>query len=258
MFKPRVKIDFQTERYQVKTASSWSEFFSVLRLRYQVFFLEFAGTKSRKKIIPLDFDRHDLRFDHLIVKDKKNNKVVASYRLMAANHKNSRNSFYTEGEFQLDEFLQLPGNKVELGRASVHKDYRKGTVVILLWQGLYEYVQKTNARYLFGCSSISRSHFHRIAAIKFQMGERNSIDLVLKVPVRSSFALSSFPDFAIEDKKDEEEKSLPSLMVMYSLAGAKFGDNLAYDQEMDCVDIFTYLDFHHLPKAFEQKLSRKK
>ncbi len=257
MPRPNISIDFETARYHVKTATTWSEFFAVLRLRYQIFFQEFIGESGKKKIIPLDFDKHDFGFDHLIVKDRKKNKVIACYRLQSSKYKRSSRKFYTEEEFVLDEFLRLPGHKVELGRASVHKDYRKGTVVILLWKGVYQYVKKVDAKFLFGCSSIGRPHFHRIPQILSEISGDQSLDDDYRIGPTKKYALNSLSDLkGLANSSDEEEESLNSLMGMYALAGAKFSRELAYDKELDCVDVFTCLDFTKLPKVFEEKLKR--
>lgn len=259
MPRPHVKIDFKTMRYHVKTATTWKEIFSVLRLRHEIFFREFIGITGKKKLIPLDVDRHDFSFDHLIVKDLSKNKVVACYRLQSSQHKKAGRKFYTEEEFKLDNFLAIPGHKVELGRASVHKDYRKGTVVTLLWQGLFQYVKSVDANYLFGCSSIGRPHFHRMPKILNEISDERSLHADFRIEARKQYALKSLSDLNVgsESAKAEDEKGLNSLMSMYMMAGAKFSRELAYDQELDCIDIFTCLDLTKLPEIFEQKLKRK-
>jgi putative hemolysin len=256
MPKPHVKIDFKSVRYQVKTATTWSEVLSVLRLRHEIFFREFMGKSGRKKWLPIDLDRHDFSFDHLIVKDLRDGRVVACYRLQSSKFKKSTRKFYTEEEFNLDDFLSLTGHKVELGRASVHKDYRKGTVIILLWQGLYQYVKKVEAKYLFGCSSLSSTHFERIPQIINDISSDPSNQLGFQVKVKSKYAINSLNSVMGKAENLAAEGNLNSLMGMYKLAGAKFSTELAYDKELDCVDIFTCLDFDHLPEIFEQKLKR--
>ncbi len=44
--------------------------------------------------------------------------------------------FYSENEFDLSAIKKLPGGKLELGRSCVHKEYRQGNMVSLLWAGI--------------------------------------------------------------------------------------------------------------------------
>lgn len=48
---------------------------------------------------------------------------------------------------------------------------------------------------------------------------------------------------------------MASLMHMYMMAGAKMGPELAYDAEMDCLDVFTLMDMEKLPASFERRFA---
>ena len=60
---------------------------------------------------------------------------------------------------------------------------------------------------------------------------------------------------ALTDEGVNIGKAVPSLMNMYLLAGAKMSKKLAYDAEMDCLDILTVLDFEELPASFERRFA---
>lgn len=249
LLSPKVQISIETSAFEVKTVSDPSELKEIFRLRYDVFFREFAGKGDRFTLLPYDVDLHDFACDHLVVKDKESNRIVATYRLLSEEEGEHKN-FYTEGEFDLSQFRKLEGNKLELGRACVHKDFRSGAVISLLWKGLCQYAKKTETRYMFGCSSVCRPEFGNLSYIQQQLESRNSIVTEYATPVRADYRL---PELKLPES--HEKGSMPSLMNMYLLAGAKMSADMAYDEEMDCLDFFTVLDFTRLPPSFERRFA---
>lgn len=248
---PSFQVYYENEFYEVKTANQPEELEQVLQLRFEVFFREFSTQKISASFLPYDIDNHDFLCDHLIVKDKASDKVVACYRLLSTNSGKKIKKFYTQGEFQMDSLLQAPGHKLELGRACVHKDYRKGTVIALLWKGLIGYARKSETRYMFGCSSINRKDFPYFSQIMSSIEEQNGIIRDFEIGVQPKFVCNL--DF--EEAEEENPKAMNSLMHMYMMAGAKFSRNVAYDGEMDCIDMFTLMDMESLPAAFERRFA---
>ena len=250
--KPAVTIDFKTSRYHVKTATNLFEVWQALRLRNRIFFGEFAGPDAGRKISPIDLDKYDFRHDHLIVKDLKKNEVIATYRLRSTSFMRPGEVFYTNSEFDLTEFLKIPDGKLELGRAAVSASYRNGTTILLLWQGLFDYARQSNSRYLFGCSSLTPFQYSTFISLKKEWEEQGGGPLPFEVPVHPDFKWTA------SHEKREVKHDLGSLIGMYAQAGAKFGEEIAHDKEMDCLDVFTLLDLEKLPPAFARKLRRGK
>ena len=251
ILKPNIQIQFENDFYEVKTANHPDELAQVLKLRFEVFFLEFSTQKVTFSLFPYDVDMHDFVCDHLIVKDKSLDKVVACYRLLSSKHSGNK-KFYSEGEFEIKDLLKTSENILELGRACVHKDYRKGTVVALLWKGLIDYARKSETRYMFGCSSINRKDFASVPQILEQLEKQDGFISDYQIGVKPSYRMK----FSLE-KSDEIKpgKAMGSLMHMYLMAGAKMGRTLAYDSEMDCLDMFTLMDMKDLPASFERRFS---
>jgi putative hemolysin len=248
ILRPHIQVDFENEFYQVKTVNNFDELVQVLKLRFEVFFREFSSQKVHR-LIPYDVDIHDFSCDHLIVKDKSSEQVVACYRLMSSkNH----STFYSESEFDLSNLKQLPGTKLELGRACVHKDHRKGGVISLLWKGLIDYARKSETRYMFGCSSINRTDFPHLSKILQHIEKQDAFIKDFSIDVLPKYRM----DFSIEESRsDSPSRPINSLMHMYLLAGAKMGRALAYDKEMDCLDMFTLMDMEKLPSSFERRFA---
>lgn len=259
MVQPSIVVNFENEHYYIKTADSLDEIIQVLSLRFDVFFREFSTNKVTFTLFPYDIDTYDFLCDHLIVKDKFTNKVVACYRLLLDSGKKNAEKFYSESEFCLNDFLIVPGKKLELGRACVHKDYRNGVVISLLWRGLLDYAKKSSTKYMFGCSSLNRKDFHKLPHILEWLKTNNSFINDFELEACSKYALKNHPEinlnFQLGDDEKISAKALGSLMHMYIMAGAKIGRPLAYDSEMDCLDFFTVIDLDRMPSSFERRFS---
>lgn len=252
LMKPKTEVFARNEFYEVKTASTTQELIEVLKLRFEIFHQEFSSKKIRFTLFPYDVDVFDFVCDHLIVKELATQKIVACYRLLQQND-GEKTKFYSDSEFDLSGFVNLPGKKVELGRACVHRDYRKGAVIATLWKGLLQYAKKSNANYLFGCSSLTGDEIQALPALLESLKERNAELHSVEIPVREKYQLPAHIE-ALRTAKSGGEK-MPSLLHMYLTAGAQVGGNLAFDEELGCVDLFTVIDLAKLPASFERRFS---
>jgi putative hemolysin len=252
VISPFINIDFENDYYQVKTASTADEIIQVLALRFEVFFREFSGNKVEFSLFPYDVDVYDFICDHLIVKDKNSGQVVACYRLLSSKNPKKQREYYSENEFYLSNLFHLEGNKLELGRACVHKEYRNGAVISLLWKGLLDYAKKSETRYMFGCSSINQEDFGKLPLMMKYFEEKEYYLKDLYIGVKPDYELK----FKVEASKEAvDNKVINSLMHMYLMAGAKLSSNLAFDKEMNCIDVFTLMDLEKLPASFRRKFS---
>ncbi len=141
-FEPKIILKIEYRNFEIRTVQTWEELKQVLRLRSDVFLKEGLGRDH----ISYDVDKYDLEADHLIIVNKSENKIIGTYRLLCSQF---TNDFYSQSEFDLRKFFfNTDGVFLELGRACVHKDYRNGTTLHLLWKGLSTYALKENADYL--------------------------------------------------------------------------------------------------------------
>lgn len=249
--KPNVTLDKTFGHYQVKTVTTKAELKEVLELRFEVFYREFAGPGAGNRFATLDIDSHDFLCDHLIVKDQRSQKIIACYRLLSSKYKPSHKKFYSQSEFIMDEFLNTTENLLELGRACVHKDYRKGTVIVLLWRGLIDYALKCETRYLFGCSSIGRSQFAHVPEILSEIEKQEAYIKEWNIGIVEKY---KFDLEKLNSTLSEQPKSMNSLMQLYINAGAKVSSSMAFDDDMHCLDLLTILDMNILPDSFTRNL----
>lgn len=241
-FKPKVEIYSEVGPFLVKTVTTVEELKEAFSLRYQVFHREMIGVKKAQGI---DVDEYDFLCDHLIIQEKRTQKIVGTYRL---NCSLFSDQFYSSREFNLSRIMQQPGVKLELGRACIHKDFRRGIVISLLWRGIADYMAATNAQILFGCASIKTESPRESALLYRSFFEENRFTPEYFAPPTLPFTMPQL-DLWIKNikgpltqtEKDEVKNLIPPLCRAYLKIGAYLGGEPAWDPEFKCIDFLTIL-----------------
>jgi len=241
-FKPKIEVYSEVGPFLVKTVSNAQELKTALELRYQVFHREMIG---KKKPIGIDVDEFDFLCDHLVIIEKKTEKIVGTYRL---NCSEFSKDFYAAREFNLTRIMHQPGTKLELGRACIHKDFRRGVVISLLWRGIAEYMANSHAQLLFGCASIKTENPRQAALIyKYFVARNRIVSDYLVVPTKTftmpklDLWIQYFQDPMTESEVREVEELIPPLCRAYLKIGAFIGGEPAWDAEFRCIDFLTIL-----------------
>lgn len=253
-FKAKVPLQVEIKDFIVKTVDSAAELEKILRLRYKVFYAEYC---DRKRLFAIDLDEFDVICDHLMILDKRSGACVGTYRLNSSLF-NTR--FYSETEFNIAPILALPGVKLELGRACVHKDFRGGMSLALLWRGMSEYVKQTQTRYLFGCSSVKTTEPLEIAVVRRHLFEHHAATPTLHTTPQGSYTIKGLALYnALADLLDDKtvqchaKELIPPLLHSYLKAGAVICSEPALDLDFNCVDFLTLLDLTTTTDAIERK-----
>lgn len=100
------------------------------------------------------FDDSDFIYDHLIVIDRDNGSVVGTYRLGRREQLEKIGDFYTNVKFNVDSLMAAEGEVLELSRMAIRESYRDGSVIKLLWKGLFAYCARFDVKWLFGIISL--------------------------------------------------------------------------------------------------------
>jgi len=254
-FRRKVPIAFETDKFIVKTVESSSEFKRVLKLRYEIYYRELI---DRSKLLRrIDRDRFDSQADHLAVFEKASGDVVATYRLFSSAF--SRR-FYSETEFDIDAIKALPDDKIELGRACVRKDYRKGVMMILLWRAISLYLQATKARYLFGCSSVKTVSIPEIAKLYAILSRDHLAPVLYRVYPKGAHRIRAFDEHTrvwnnveLVDPKRAVTGMIPPLLHLYLEAGSMICGEPALDRSFKCADFLTLLDIERMPPHMRRR-----
>lgn len=243
---PHIHLRIESSRYVIKTVDSVSELQQALVLRGKIFSEEYKGIEGS---VELDVDSFDFSCEHLIILEKQSNTVVGTYRLLCSKF---TSSFYSETEFNLSGFLEIPGVKLELGRACIAKEHRRGAVLSLLWRGIMHYARAVNADYLFGCSSVHTES----PGVANQMIEK----LKSAQAYQECYGVEPHPAFRLPnlyeanlDPQITEEAEFPPLFQSYLNSGAVVMGEPAHDADFRCIDFFTVLKMSSLHKAYEKR-----
>lgn len=244
-YRPSYEIYIETPRYILKTANKSSELLNVFELRYQIF-LDKSGQDGG-----FDIDQFDSICDHLIIIDKESEQVVGTYRIISSKFSEK---FYSQQEFDLDHFINSPGDKLELGRVCIHQEHRNGLVIDLLWKGICRYIDLTKSRYLFGCSSIKTVDPETAKLLFHYLKNENLVQDHFGIDSTGQYLM----DFSTEDEYTpevlKEAKSyLPSLLRSYFSAGAFVHGRPALDLEFGCIDFLTILDINNISPSYKRR-----
>lgn len=253
-FSAKTRINFDKGNFTVKTVQTSAELEEVLRLRYEIFHREF---RNKKFPFGLDIDRFDHIADHLVIVDRRINKIVGTYRLICSNYSPT---FYSQSEFDLGDLMTRPGTKLELSRACIQKDYRTGGVMNLLWRGISQYLQQIEAQYLFGCASVKTTDSLEAARVYKYLRDNSLLSTEMAFGPTAEFVAPQFDaKLADLDARNESMSSetakhvLPPLFNSYLKAGAKVCSRPAFDAEFRCMDFLTVLRVADLTRAYERK-----
>ena len=245
--KDKNNIEFSFRNYIVKTVKEPNPIVSKSKeLRYKSFFRE-----NKKKT--LDSDKFDDFCDHLVVIDKSisDNYVVGSYRLLLKPRNKKRIAFYSESEFNIEKlFKNKKLSLLEAGRSCVHKDYRDGRIIKLLWRGLASYILKKKVDLIFGCASFPSSDSQLFAK------ELSYLDLNHRPP--KNFSCHPIENLRanykrhISNRYDDKEifRSLPPLIKAYIRAGAWIGEGAVCDYAFNTTDVLVILNSKNIIKKY--------
>jgi putative hemolysin len=255
-YRPNVEFEFEKGHYVVKTAANGAELEACLKLRFEVFHREFL---KKRRTIGVDIDKLDLICDHLVIADKRDGRVIGTYRL---NCSKFTGQFYSSGEFELGRLLGLPGHKLELGRACIAKEYRNGAVITLLWRGIAEYLTRTESSYLFGCASVKTMDLLEIALVHRRLEAEKLIDHTYGVAPTRKFRVKNLDKALAQVEAAPEAFAvaaeaanalIPALFMSYVKMGAKLVGEPALDRDFRCVDYLTLLKMDELNPLFVRK-----
>ncbi len=219
--------------FQITWASNATEIKEAQRLRYKVF-AEEMGAQLAANAEGLDVDEFDAYCDHLLIRDQETLKVVGTYRVLPPHKAQEIGRLYSDSEFDLTRLNHLRPKMVELGRSCVHADYRSGAVIMALWSGLAQYMQKHGYEIMLGCASIPMGDGGHFAASLY-----NSLSNDQMAPVENH----AFPKLPLPlDKLNGGlQVEPPPLIKGYLKLGAKICSAPAWDPDFNTADLLTMM-----------------
>jgi len=242
--EPFVPILVENPRYILKTVDEASELRDVMKLRSKIFSEEYGAQTSTPGF---DVDDFDFQCDHLIIKEKSTNRIIGTYRMLCSRFVDQ---FYSQSEFELDAFINSPGTKLELGRACIAPEHRRGATLSLLWRGIARYASETCSDYLFGCSSIKTTSPEQAKQLHESLKSKGMLSSDWNITPNEAYRIKNFA--SITSGTDSPPVGIPALLQSYLNAGAKIHGEPALDRDFNCIDLFTVLKLSELNQTHEK------
>jgi putative hemolysin len=234
---------FSDNRYIVKLAETLEEVDEAFKLRFEVFNLELNEGLDSSYSTLRDEDQFDSQCNHLVVIEKFSGKIVGTYRLQTFEIARKGDGFYSETEFDISGLgRSILKRSVELGKACISWAHRNGRVLMLLWKGIWQYLNIHQKRFLFGCCSMD-SQDPLVGLLLFRRFEKEG-------RVHPHFRIMPKPGFTclyVQPKHVSYPFSQPSLMMgMYFRYNAFVCSYPAIDREFKTIDFLVMLDTNDL------------
>jgi putative hemolysin len=230
-------------RYCVRFARNPEDIDTALKLRFEVFNLELGEGLDSSYATQRDEDEFDAQCHHLIVIEKQNKRVIATYRMQTRQMAKGGKGFYSQGEFDLSRFpSEVLEQSVEVGRACIAREHRNGRVLFLLWKGIARYMEHTQKRYLFGCCSLTSQDADEGKAVMDYLERNGYTHRSIRVPPLSE--VECYPtDFTVSRPV---KVKIPILFRLYLNYNAKVCGPPAIDRAFKTIDYLVIMDIAEL------------
>lgn len=237
-----------------------------------------VGEGTNKSI---DLDEYDLYYNHLILWDRKAEKIAGAYRVgngAQIMQRYGKKGFYISSLFRmghrLDPILQ---QSVELGRSFIVAEYQKHRLsLFLLWKGILFYlISNTRFRYIIGPVSISNQYqdVSKELIIQFITKHYFDLDLSEHVTPRNAFKpkIKKVDTDALLDSTQSDMKkmdkiiseiepssfTMPVLLKKYLQQNARIISFNCDPKFNNALDGLMYLDMQNLPADTIETLQRE-
>ncbi len=238
----------ENESFRVRLAFTDDERASLFRLRFLIFNLEMKEGLDAAYLRGEDRDPFDDVCDHLLIEDKRTDRIVGTYRLQTGTMAARGIGYYSAQEFEFAVYERLRPQIVELGRACIHREYRSFEVLNLLWRGVALYAVARGGRYLIGCSSLNSQDTRLGSAMYYRLREW------MVVPELRTHATEAFAFEVAEGTEDKPNP--PKLLRAYLAVGAKVAGTPAMDREFKTIDFLTLMDLENMAPSARARYLR--
>jgi len=229
----------------MQLARSNEDLEAIQRLRYQVF-TEEMGAVFPEAVDGLDCDRFDPWCKHLMVKEVSAQRVVGTYRVLTPDNAKRAGGYYAAQEFDLSGLGPIAEQFVEIGRSCTHPDYRDGSVIMMLWSGLIEFMTHGGFRYMLGCASVSLRDDGVTAAEVWRVARK----MMAQRPEAARIApLNRYP---VEKLDSPLPARVPPLIKGYLNIGARICGEPAWDPDFNTADFPVLLDMHAMDPRYRK------
>lgn len=234
--------------YEIRLARDAQDLKASQRLRYEVFVEELGGTGPLvDHAARLEADEFDPLYDHLVLIDPTRDPnaldhVVGAYRLLRSDRAAEIGRFYCDTEYDLSA-LRASGRKLlELGRSCVHPAHRGGAAMLMLWNGLADYVLTHQIEILFGVASFHGTDPQALKMPLAWLHHHHLAPQALRPRARSEHfqRMDLVPEAALDRRQALAE--MPNLIKAYLRLGGFVGEGAFVDAPFNTTDVLLLMD----------------
>lgn len=232
----------EQKKFIIKIASTNEELKELYHTRYKEMLCFYNSDLSENS--GSDYSIYDEIAKNVIAIDTNTNKIVGSYRIVTTSDLNNTfgiNSFVCENEYDISKLKQNNNQIMELSRAFINQEYRNGSLLLLLWQFVFNYALENKMKYIIGDAS-----FKSLDPLDFK--EELSY-LYYNYPIDDNLEIKSkMPNSTMNFMKEEEidvlkvKQSLPPLIKAYIKFGCCISKEYFIDEPFGSVDVFILVD----------------
>ena len=234
--------------FRLQLARDEADLLAAQRLRYEVFVAELGGDGPLVDHAQrLERDALDAHFDHLVLIDSRRDAarlehVVGVYRLLPGERAATIGRFYCDDEYDLTPLRQSGRRLLELGRSCVHRDYRGGTAMFHLWNGLADYVLERGIEVLFGVASFHGTDIEKLRQPLAYLHHHHLAPPALRVRVQPEHfqPMDLLPVEALD--RLAAMKATPALIKAYLRLGGCVGEGAFIDRVFNTTDVCLVMD----------------
>jgi putative hemolysin len=232
--------------FHLKLAETEADLRQAQALRYEVFVAELGGGGTMVDHEQrLEQDQYDPFYDHLLLSDRslpQGNQLVGVYRLLRGDQAARLGRFYSDAEYDLSPLIRSGRRLLELGRSCVHADYRGGTAMFELWNGLARYVADHGIEIMFGVASFHGTDIAALAQPLSLLHHRHLAPPGLRVRARADHFQRM--DLVPETQIDRRAAMLatPALIKAYLRLGGFVGEGAFVDHAFNTTDVCLVMD----------------
>jgi putative hemolysin len=180
----------------------------------------------------MDRDKFDDVCDHLLLIAKNTGETIGTYRMQTYTMAAKGLGFDSADIFNLSKIPDFVlQSSVEIGRACIAKEYRNSYTLLLLWQGLANYLIWSGKQYFFGCASLL-TQCSQQAACAYNYFQHNNW-------IHPSILVAPNLEYSIEiqqDCPDIYNVEIPKILQAYLSVGAKICSLPAIDRQFKTID----------------------
>lgn len=237
-------LDLSDPHLTVRLAETPEDVARAERLRYDVFVQELGGAGDLvDHVNRRERDAYDDVADHLLLEDRRRpGVVVGAYRLIGEAAAARAGGFYSEGEYDVTP-LKTSGRRIlELGRSCLHPEYRGGSGMLRLWQGLGAYVLDREIDVLFGVASFHGTDVAPLAEALSDLHHRFLAPENMRVRAKEpGFQRMDLVPKAQVDRA-RAMRTTPSLIKGYLRIGGRVGEGAFVDRTFNTIDVCLVVD----------------